>query len=213
MEELNINITNEAVRSDCKTWAYSEKNNKHVTHHEIAITKNRFSHTSEIKEVKQAMKTRTDINIKNVHSVNTFYGLSRNVIAPILLAILAVACIALAFIIKGTAALAIFLVLAVLFAGFAIFIFTRIKPSFYLEINTIIPNGTCSSDSLAYGNANVNVGKKRHSILFYLLLIVFFPIGIIYLLKGKKSNKYKFMMDPEVGYEIVDTIGPMLIDR
>ncbi len=198
MEEINL----EKVVSATKTWQYNEVTNKHVTHHTITLTKDRFTHEAQINETAQAMRQRTDVSLKNVNSVNTYYGLSRNVIGAVIAGVMAALFFIIAIIgLTGeTKAIGIVgLVFSLGFALIAYLIFKKIKPSFVLEIETIINNGILSSTSLAYGNATVNLGKKKGLLSF--------------LFKRKRSNKYKFEMDPVVGNDIVDTIGPFLFDK
>lgn len=187
-----------------RTWNYTEVTNKHVTHHTITITKDRFTHESEIKETAQAMRQRTDLSLKNVNSVTTYYGLSRNLIGAIIAAIFAVLFLVVAIVgfasdedmvVLGVVGL----IASIIMALAAYLIFKRIKPSFILEIETIITNGILKTTSLSYGNATIDLGKKK---------------GIFsFLFKRNKSTKYKFEMDPAVGNSIVDTIGPFLFDK
>ena len=204
-----------------KTWNYVEKQNRHVTHHTISICGKRFSHQAEVREASQAMKQRTDFNLDNVKSVNSYYGLSRNMAAVIICALIAVIAIVAAIgVFAGSAASGeeemapvafVFVIIAALFGVLAFFIYKKIKPAFILEIETVIPMGQIVSNRFAYGSATVDFGKKKHSPIFYLFLIVCFPVGIIYLLTKNKSNKYIFEMDEATGMEIVDTIGAYLI--
>ncbi len=198
-----------------KTWTYTEKLNKHVTHHTLSIQGKRFSHQAEIKEASQMMRQRTDFNLDNVRAVNSYYGLSRNIVLTIILAILALAGLVLAVVgIAGDAGIALLivgLVVAAVFALLAVLVYRKTKPAFILEIETAVPMGETKTNSFAYGSASINFGKKRHSFLFYIFLIVLFPIGILYLLFHSKGNKYKFAMDAETGLDIVDTIGQYLI--
>ena len=199
MEEIKL----ENVVPASKTWNYSEVTNKHVTHHTITLTKDRFTHESEIKETAQAMRERTDVSLKNVNAVTTYYGLSRNIVGAIIAAVFAVLFLVIAIIgfasedmvVIGVIGIILCLVLALV----AYLIFKKIKPSFYLEIETVINNGILRNTSLAYGNANINLGPKKGLFSF--------------LFKRNKSTKYKFVMDPAVGNDIVDTIGPFLFDK
>ena len=176
--------------------------NKHVTHHTITLTKDGFTHESEIKETAQAMRQRTDLSLKNVNSVTTYYGMSRNIIGTIILALLSVLFVIVAIVgfANDTAAVGVVgLIASIIMALVAYLIFKRIKPSFILEIETIITNGILKTTSLSYGNATIDLGKKK---------------GIFsFLFKRNKSAKYKFEMDPAVGNSIVDTIGPFLFDK
>ena len=72
-----INLMN--VMPGSKTWEYTEIANKHVINHTITLTKDRFTHESKINEAAQEMRQRTDVSLKNVNSVNTYYGLTRNI--------------------------------------------------------------------------------------------------------------------------------------
>ncbi len=197
-----------------KTWTYSEKNNKHVTHHTITVTKDRFTHEAEVKETSQAMRQRTDLSLKNVNSVSTYYGLSRNMKLFGLLVLAAAILVILAFIQliekDGGAAVPIVMILIAATLGvLAYFVYKKVKPSFILELETYVPNSTMKNSVFSYGNATVDFSKKKHSIFFYLLV---FP-ALFSLLASNKSNKYAFVMEPEVGHDIVDTIGPFLLER
>lgn len=199
MEEINL----ENVVPASKTWNYSEVTNKHVTHHTITLTKDRFTHESEIKETAQAMRQRTDISLKNVNAVTTYYGLSRNLVGAIIAAVFAVLFLIIAIVGFTSEEMTVLgvvgLIFALILALVAYLIFKRIKPSFYLEIETVINNGILRNTSLAYGNATINLGPKK---------------GIFsFLFRRNKSTKYKFEMDPAVGNNIVDTIGPFLFDK
>lgn len=213
MEEKNVNQT--SGEKLYKSWQYTEKYNKHETHHTLSIQGKRFTHVSEIKEASQAMKQRTDFSLDNVVQVNSYYGLSRNIVAVVLLVLLSIACFSL--VIAGFAGNMmpiglVGLVLVALFILLAVLVYKRIRPAFILEIETAIPKSTIRNNAFAYGSATINFGKKKHSIIFYLVLVVLWPIGILYLLFGRKGgNKYKFIMDPETGMDIVDTIGTYLI--
>ena len=211
-------LTNMVQGTASKTWQYTEQTNKHTTHHTITLTKQRFTHEAQIKEAGQAMRQRTDLSLKEVNSVSTYFGLSRNLVATILMVVLAVISVAAAIILLANEAPAvvgiIFFVLAILFGVVAFLIYKKIKPSFTLEIETIIRNGLLKKATLSYGNATVNLDKKKPSPIACLFMIIIFPVGIIYLLtRNNKGGKYKFIMDPEVGNEIVDTIGAFLMDE
>ena len=219
MEEI---ITNQAEAevpaSNSKTWTFSEKTNKHVTNHKITVTKQRFTHEAEFTKASQSMRQRVDVSLKNVTAVDAYYGLSRNIRAVIILIALAavsfIGAIAM-FTSEGLAAGgAVLLVVAALFVLIAWLVYRKIKPAFFLEIDTHIPAGSVKNNTLSYGSASSTIGKKRHSLIFYLFLIVFWPIGVLYVLTHRsKGSKYVFEMAPEVGNEIVDTIGAFLIEE
>ena len=204
-----------------KTWNYVEKQKRHVTHHSITLTGKRFSHAAEVREAGQAMKQRTDLNLENVKAVNSYYGLSRNIAAVIILAILAFVAFFGALAMVQVAidewdsemepAAFLFFIIPVLFIIFACNAYKKVKPAFILEIETVVPMGQVVSNRFAYGTATVDFSKKKHDVLLYVFLIVCFPIGIIYLLSKSKNNKYIFEMDEATGMEIVDTIGALLI--
>ena len=205
-----------------KSWHYTEKTNKHTVHHNISITKERYTHETEIKQASHAMRSRTDISVKDVHSVHTFYGLSRNVGLAVFMWILA----ALFFIFSITQFMSgsgaegsrggdnsgavfgiILLVVAALFGLIGYLIFRRIKPAFMLEINTVLGLGQIQNNGVAYGSIAAALGAstaKRRG--FFAAL--FAPLRKLF---GGKA-KYKFEMPPEVGHDIVDTIGPLLIE-
>lgn len=174
MEELNTVQTGESI---CKTWTYTEKNDKISTYHTISVTKDRFTHTSEVKESNHAMKQRTDINLKNIHSVNALYGHSRNLKLAIILAVLAIALLAAGIASLQTGPLGIaFLLAAVILVVAAIIVYRKIKPSFMVQINTV---GTVSSDTIAHGNSSTTVsfGKKQTSPIFIIIAIIAAYIG------------------------------------
>ena len=212
MEDITNTIQEELTT---RTWNYSEKNNKHVTYHTITVNKKRFTHEAEVKEAAQAMRQRTDISLNNISAVSTYFGLSRNIVAVVLCVIFAVLSLVLGIVgfskdvaVLGVIGLILFIGLLII----AYFVYKMIKPAFVLELETYIPQSTLRKHSLSYGNASVDFSKKKHSPVFYVFLVVFFPAGIIYLLTRGNKNKYKFVMDPEVGNNIVDTIGPLLMD-
>lgn len=197
MEEINL----EKIVPASKTWQYKEITNKHVTNHTITLTKDRFTHESQINEAAQAMRQRTDVSLKNVNSVSTYFGLTRNIIGAIIAGIFSLLFFVVSIIgfSNDTTVLGIIgLVLCFGLAFVAYLVYKKIKPSFVLEIQTIINNGILDTTSLSYGNATMNLSKKK---------------GIFSLFKRNKSNKYKFEMDPAVGNDIVDTIGPFLFDK
>ena len=199
-----------------KTWKYSEKNNKHVTHHTITVSKERFTHEAEIKEASQAMRQRSDFSVKNVNFVNTYYGLSRN-IKLVFILVLATFCLVVMGFSRlfsrnriGSAAFPVIMILIGVALGvLAYFVYKKVKPTFILEIETYIPNSVIRNNAFQYGNATVDFSKKKHSILHYVLV---FP-ALFSLLTKSKSNKYVFVMDPEIGNDIVNTLGPFLLEK
>ena len=197
-----------------KSWSYSEKAAKHTIYHTISVSKERFTHEQQIKEASQAMRKRTDVSLKNVNSVSSSFGLQRNIKATVILAVLA----ALAFFIgliqlfDSTGFGIVLIISAVILGALAFLIYRKVKLTFMLEIETV-HTGNLKQSGLSYGNTEIDFGKSKHSLLFYLALIVIFPLGIIYLITTTKSNNiYKFEMDAEIGNEIVDTVGAMLIE-
>lgn len=234
MEENYTTVNSEATEAKlCKTWSFTEKNNKHTTYHTFTIQGKRFSHQAELKEAAQSYRQRTDFNLDNVYAVNTYYGVTRNLVGTIILAILAVlaAILAIANFVGGansgpsygsyyepTPASAefpimgvVFLVVAAALAFFAYLVYKKITPSFILEIQTVLPKGERATQNFTYGTPSVNFGKQATNPLLAIVLIVLWPIGILYLLTHAKGNKYKFEMDEATGLEIVDTIGAHLI--
>lgn len=219
MEEI---ITNQAEvevsASNSKTWTFTEKTNKHVTQHKVTVTKNRFTHEAQFTKASQSMKQRVDVSLKDVTAVDAYYGLSRNIKGAIILAVIALfAFIGAIFMFTkegGVGSGAALIVVAALFVLFAWLVYRKIKPAFFLEIDTHIPAGTVKSNALSYGSANSTIGKKRHSLIFYLFLVVIWPLGVLYVLTRRtKGSKYVFEMSPEVGNEVVDTIGAFLIEE
>ena len=101
----------------------------------------------------------------------------------------------------------ILLVLAAIFGIAAYFIYKRIKPTFVLEIDAVIPKGQLVNNGLRYGNYIDQNSKKALTIV---LAILFLPIFIIVALV-KPRGKYRFEMDEATGKDIVDTIGQYII--
>ena len=217
MEENYTPVNSEATEAKLsKTWSFTEKNNKHTTYHTFTIQGKRFSHQAELREAAQSYRQRTDFNLDNVYAVNSYYGVTRNIVGTVILAILA-ALAAIAAIVnlanEGDMPITIgaFVVAAAL-GFFAYLVYKKIKPSFILEIQTVLPNnGKIDAQNFTFGTPTVNFGKKALNPLLVIMLIVLWPIGIIYLLTQAKGNKYKFEMDEATGLEIVDTIGAYLI--
>ena len=197
-----------------KTWSFIEERNKHVTHHTFTIKGKRFSHQAELKELSQSYKQRTDFNLDNVYAVNSYYGVTRNLVAAIILAVLAVISVIFAivnFVNEVVAAGIALLVVGALFALFAYLAYKKITPSFVLEIQTVIPRGQLDIQNFTYGTPSVSFGKKAITPIQALVLVVLWPLGILYLLTRSKGKKYKFKMDEQTGLDIVDTIGAYLI--
>lgn len=182
-----------------KTWNYIEKTKKHTINHTIILTKDRYTHQTEINTASHAMKSRTDLALKNVQSVETFYGISRNIGLAVLLFALAVIGLVLAFAMDD--GLVLGLVMTLIFGGLGVLILLRVKPAFMLQFNTV---GHLESNGVVHGNVPAAMGAKaRVGGLF----------GLIGNLFGIFKPKYKFEMSPEVGYEIVNTIGPFLFEE
>ena len=237
MEENYTPVNSEATEAKlCKSWSFTEKNNKHTTYHTFTIQGKRFSHQTELKEAAQSYRQRTDFNLDNVYAVHSYYGVTRNLVGTIILAVLAVVSAILAIVnfvgggdshspydsyykvapdpapAEFPVAGVIFLVIAAALAFFAYLVYKKIKPSFILEIQTVIPNnGKIIPQNFTFGTPSVNFGKQAMNPLLMIVLIVLWPIGILYLLTQAKGNKYKFEMDEATGLEIVDTIGAYLI--
>ena len=187
-----------------KTWNYIEKTKKHTINHTIILTKDRYTHQTEINTASHAMKSRTDLRLKDVHSVDTFYGLSRNIGLAVLLFV-----VALLGLIGGIIAesFAIGLVAALIFGGLGAWVLLRVKPAFMLQFNTIVL-GHLESNGVTHGNVSAAMGAKaRAGGIFGLIGNLFRSIF------GMFRPKYKFKMPPEVGYDIVDTIGPCLFEE
>ncbi len=193
-----------------KTWHYTEKTKKHTINHTIILTKERYTHQTEINTASHAMKSRTDLSVKNVHSVHTFYGLSKNIGLAILMFILAVIAVigAIASFSDSTGLGIALLFVGVLFGVIGYFIYRRIKPAFMLQINTVIL-GKMETNGVTHGNisAAAGVNASHGSGLFALIGNLFRSIFSF------AKPKYKFEMPPEVGNDIVDTIGALLIEE
>lgn len=217
MNEIINEVKNTDSEKLCKEWHYTEKTNKTTTYHTLSVKGKKFSHVSEIKEASLTMRQRTDFNLDNVRSINSYYGLTRNMASVILCAIIAVIALIAAiamFAAKSVVVVAVvMLVIAALFAFIAYLNYKNIKPTFTLEIETVVPMGQIATNSFAYGNANVNFGGKGNKISLgkAIMKIIFLPFTIIGSIFKSNANKYKFEMDPEVGLDIVDTLGDYLI--
>lgn len=199
-----------------KEWNYTETTNKTVTYHTIALKGKKFSHVAEIKETSLTMRQRTDFNLDNVRSVNSYYGLTRNMASVIICAIIAVIAFIAAIsmltnenIVMGIIVLAI----AGIFGFVAYLNYKNVKPTFTLEIETVVPMGQIATNSFAYGNANASIKGGKFNIGKALIKLIFLPFTIIGAIFKSHVNKYKFEMDPEVGLDIVDTIGDYLIQE
>ena len=217
----NMNYGQDAVVETpkfSKTWTFSEKINKHQVHHTLSVEGNRLTHISEVNEVRQQKKERSDIKLSNVRAVHSYYGLSRNILAVIIMAILAFVSFvgAVATFAEGdedTIAVGIVFLLIAGGLGFlAYWFFKRIKPAFVLEIEMVERANRVFAEKFAYGSSGISFSKKKLDPITLLIMVVIFPIGLVYLIKNfKGGNKYKFIMDPETGHEIVDTLGEYLI--
>ena len=152
--ETTVNETVFKPENTCyKTWHYREKNKKHTVEHTISVSKDRFTHRADMVESKVSIKQKTDINLRNVHSVNACYGSQRNIPLAILLALLALASLVLSIYLfsddEGT--LGVVAIVAAITLGICAFIvFKTVKSAFYLEINTV---GAVTNSTLAYGNS------------------------------------------------------------
>lgn len=190
-----------------KSWNYSEKVGNHTIEHTISISKERFTHESQIKESTQAMRQRTDVSLKNIYSVNSYYGFSRNAKGTFILIMLAGACLmtSISAFVESIIELGfILLLLGIGFSVLAFLTYRKIKLAFILEFETIINNGTIKQCGLSYGNASINLNNKGPK---------FFLFRFFYNIFHRKGRKYKFIMDEQVGNEIVDTIGVMLMEK
>lgn len=210
MEEFN-NVPAEETAAEAspagkfqKTWNYTEKTKKHTINHTIILTKERYTHQTEINTASHAMKSRTDLRLKDIHSVDTFYGLSRNIGLAILLFVIALFGLIGGIVIE---AVVVGLLIALIWAGLGVWVLLRVKPAFMLQINTII-RGHIESNGVTHGNVSAAMGLKARA------GGIFGAIGHLFRsLFGIFRPKYKFKMPPEVGYDIVDTIGPFLFEE
>ncbi len=178
-----------------KTWEFTEKLNKHSVHHTLTLSENRLTHVSEVKEATQAMKQRRDIKLSDVRAVNTYYGKSKNIPLAILLGVLAFLSLVGGIIQLVNDAAGVGVVLILLAGGFgflAYLVYKSYKPSFVLEIDMYVSANKVINESLNYGSATLNFGKKG-------------------LLARFKPNTTKFVMDSETGNDIVNTLGEYLI--
>ena len=193
-----------------KTWHYTEKTKKHTINHTIILTKERYTHQTEINTASHAMKSRTDLSVKNVHSVHTFYGLSKNIGLAILMFVLAAIAVIAAIVTIGdsTGTGIVLLLVGAIFGIIGYFVLRRIKPAFMLQINTVIL-GKMETNGVSHGNISAAAGANasRGGGLFALIGNLFRSIFSF------AKPKYKFEMPPEVGNDIVDTIGALLIEE
>ena len=226
----------------CKTWEYTEKVNLHSIHHTISVNEDKLTHITEIHEAGQAMKKRRDIKLSNVRAVHTYYGFSRNALAFILCVVLSIVCFIGAICVfaesgsgsdyspqpgnnynnyndyygydkyygdglnsssnKGTEndSEAGTIILGIVFVAAAVgFIFLgylafKAKPSFVLEIEMYISENKKIEKNFAYGDADIKLGGNG-------------------LFRSIAGNKYRLLMDPKTGNDIVDTLGAYLISE
>ncbi len=214
-EDPNSNYQVEDIHS--KTWHYSEKVNKHTKHHTLTISKDRITHQVDLNEHSQKMRHRTDIKFANVFAVRSYFGISKNIKAFIFFLLIALAGIALAItglaneenalLGSGIAAFVIFLIVAII-------MFKKIKPAFMLEIQSYEPENPIKKNSLSYGSVKIDLSKKSPFLYYFLLVVFFIPFGLLYLLffKGKGGTKYRFVMDEQIGFDVVDTVASILLD-
>lgn len=219
--QLNISLATEShhlKQNEEKSWSYTEKHNKHVTHHTLTIKGKRLTHTAEIKERAKAMKSRKDINLENVVSVNTFYGMSRNFVAVVILSLITAICVGMALTCVamtggfGAAAIAC-LIGAAIFLILAIIVAKQVKPTFFLEIKTVY-RGTIQDHSVSYGNVIEDKTGLAQQLIKFVIGLIFLPITIIYFIfKSAFGSKAKhiFAMDHKTGMDIVNTIGEYII--
>ena len=218
MDENMMNNIDTEKRSSGKinkTWRYSEQMSKHVVEHTISVHGNRFTHVSQVNETSKAMKKRSDISLQNIRSVSSYYGYSRNMAAVIALALLATIFLIAGIVIATSEGvmivLAIMLALAILFGVLAYSVYNKKKPSFVLQLETYEDAKYVINEKIAHGNTIVDFGKKKISNKLLFLMIILPPVGLCYLLfKSNKSRKYKFQMDSDVGYDIVNTLGDLI---
>lgn len=195
---VNTDTVNEEKKPSgfAKTWEYTEKLNKHSIHHTLSVNSDRLTHISEVREAAQAMRQRRDIKLSDVRAVHTYYGMSRNIPLVILLAVLAVFSLIIGIVSMADEGFTVVSLLMILLCGglgfLAYWVYTKVKPSFVLEIDMYIPANKVLSESFSYGNASLNFGKKGIFARF-------------------KANKNKFIMDSATGNDIVDTLGEYLI--
>ena len=205
-EDIQAQATEEEIKIP-KSWSYTEKTRKVTTDHTLIVSEKRLSHLVEAKSAATTSRQRTDIRLDHVYSVSSGYSISRN-IPGIIIACLLIAAFAIISMIcftnENTGLGVVFLILAAVFVWIAVIISRRIKPSFVLQIDTVLPRGQLVSNGFKYGNPQFTFGASAAKVAEK-----FF--NAIRRLFGAKVRKYKFIMSPEVGNEIVDTIGAYLI--
>lgn len=205
MEEV---INTQKAPEAAKTWSYTEKTRKHTVHHTISVTKDRFTHESQVDELSQKMRQRSDVRLDNVNAVHTYFGYKRNILAIILCVLFAIASFIFMihhFVSEQTGFGFVFLILLVAFSLIIYFLFKK-RPSFVLEFETVIPYGTLCAKKLAHGNPTIiDLGNKKRNPI---LALITWPLHFF-----ARSGVYKLEMPIEVGNEIVDTIGAFLIEK
>ena len=205
-EDIQPQATEEEIKSP-KSWSYTEKTRKVTTEHTLIVSEKRLSHLVEAKSTSTTLRQRTDIRLDDVYAVKSGYSVSRNIpgliVSILLAAIFAIASL-ICFTNNNTGIGLVFLVLTALFVLIAVLISKRIKPSFVLQIDAVLPRGQLISNSFKYGNPQFKFGATAANAAKGLF-------NAVRRLFGVKGRKYKFIMSPEVGNEIVDTIGEYLI--
>lgn len=217
MNTTEVNTEKTSSGKIHKTWHYAEKVNKHVVEHTIAVHGNRLTHIAEVNELSQAKKERSDISLKNLRSVSSYYGYSRNLVAVIVLGLISLFFLIMSFSMLGGEGgfgiFAVMFIVAAIFGVIAYLLYTIKKPSFVLQIETYDKARHVMHEKISHGSVGVSFAQQKLSYPQIALMIIIWPIGLIYLLtrtKRKGGNKYKFMMDVETGHDIIDTLGELI---
>lgn len=200
-------LEQEVVVKPTKSWSYTEKTRKVTTEHTLIVSEKRLSHLVEAKSAATTIRQRTDIRLDNVYSVKSGYAVAKNLTGIIVACVLALVSLITAIVMfanESTGFGVVLLVVAVIFGLIAFFISKRIKPSFVLEIDAVLPRGQLINNSYAYGNAPFRFGATTAAVAKK-------AVSFFRRLFGANGTKYRFIMSPEVGNDIVDTIGEYLI--
>jgi len=179
-----------------RVWHYKVEKNRHEIKHTICIHDGVFTHVTEMDELGQTMKQREDVRIEDVCSVTSYFGISRNIGLVILLGLLGVLGIVGGIVMMCMTAVKlglIALLFGLIMGGLAYLVFRCVRASFILEFDTVIPRGTLKNTELAYGNAVISTRRTRFSQFW-------------------RRRRYKLYMPVEVGNDIVESIGELLIN-
>lgn len=127
--------------------------------------------------------------------MSTYYGTKRNILGVILAGLVSLIMFILSIVsfTEKEGGIGIFMLLVAGGAGFlAYLIYTNVRPSFALMIETLYPRGTIKGVGLSYGSQSFALGQASSRSPFAALTGAFrrlFGLG----------TKYRFEMDPATG--------------